>query len=98
MLINVEIKSITASEIKTKLPCGLDAWLPAENIQTSIRKQFLDIKNKHNGDIQKERKNLILSFLKQLNILDYVICIGGNWYNYLKTKNGKIWLWWVMNI
>ena len=34
--------------------CGLDAWLPAENISTSIREQFQDIKNKHNNDIQTE--------------------------------------------
>ena len=55
MLVNVEIKSITASGIKCKLPsCGLDAWLPAENISTSIREQFQDIKNKHNNDIQTE--------------------------------------------
>ena len=76
MLVNVEIKSITASGIRCRLPsCGLDAWLPAENISAGIRDEFGQIKNKHTGDIQNEncrteRKDLILSFLKQKTHLE----------------------------
>merc|ERR1712228_88999 len=55
--------------------CGLDAWLPAENISTAIRDEFGQIKNLHNGDIQSEkcrteRKDLILSFLRQKTHLE----------------------------
>eukprot|EP01083_Nonionella_stella_P000049 139_1 len=76
MLVNVEIRSITASGIKCKLPsCGLDAWLPAENISKEIRDEFMNIKNAHHQDIQSdacrtERKDLILSFLKQKTHLE----------------------------
>merc|ERR1719206_673327 len=71
MLVNVAIRSITASGIKCKLTNeGLDAWLPAENISNEVRKQFTDIKNAHGGEGHVERKDLILQFLQNKTHLE----------------------------
>jgi len=76
MLVNVAIRSITSSGIKCKLPwCGLDAWLPAQNLSAEIREKFDLLRNRYNGDIhdeqcREERKELILIHIKQQTHLE----------------------------
>jgi len=75
MLVNVAIRSITSSGIRCKLPwCGLDAWLPAQNLSADIRAKFDDIRNRYNGEneeqCREERKELILIHIKQQTHLE----------------------------
>lgn len=76
MLVNVAIRSITSSGIRCKLPwCGLDAWLPAQNLSNEIREKFDAVRMKYNGDMhneagREERKELILIHIKQQTHLE----------------------------